>query len=161
MKSIMAEAETNKSTVNTSKLPTNRVETGPAASSNWRSSPAQAPPPSLASAGSSRRPPAGSSPWKSIPTPTSSGLGIPPGNTSPALTPPMTPLMKATRIEGEKVQQSTQRSGSRQVAKSQSQSQSQVQGAGTAQRPGLGPVFSPSKQASSKNASGFGVRKPS
>ncbi|KAI0091451.1 hypothetical protein BDY19DRAFT_1030603 [Irpex rosettiformis] len=158
MKSIMAEAETSKSTMN---RPAGRSGVSPAASTNWRT-----PPPSSTNLAisSSRGSSGGGSPWKSLPPPAASGainLSAT-ASASPVHTPPMTPKIKPTRIESETLLHSPQRSGSRSMAQQQTiQPQPQSASSTTSQRPGMGPVISPARQMSWKNTGVVGVRRPS
>lgn len=156
MKSIMAEAESTQSTAN--KIPTRRA--GVPLTNSPSASPRAPPAPPLPS--SSPRPPG--APWRTLATPTNvSGLLYkPPQPISPSTsqTPPATPVLKASKPEVERSQQSPGRTGSSSRSAIQGQ-QPNASTSASAQRPGMGPVISPSKQKSWKNTNVASVRRAS
>lgn len=121
MKAIMA--ETAASTLRPPQAGPSVPRTSAASDAvNWRSP--QRKPSMSALADNTPRAPAGGSPWKPI-APVSSMANLAAGG-SPVATPPMTPQMRATR--------------------SRDEVSSAKQPAPASPRPGMGPVFSPSKQ---------------
>ncbi|KAI0339735.1 hypothetical protein BDW22DRAFT_1486805 [Trametopsis cervina] len=135
MKTIMAEAEVSRPSG--SKATALRPGLVPTESSNWRSPP----PPTTSSA--SHGPPG--SPWKSLTALTNTNT---PSNLSPVPTPPATPLLRPSRPEVDR--SSTVAGPSRQGPQ-----------ATIPQRPGMGPVISPPRQTSRKNAPVAGIRRAS
>ena len=159
MKAIMAEAETSAKVTSSRPQLTATASVQPrqpsAASDtpNWRTpqrKPVALPPDSPTPGTKTTRAPTGS-PWKSVPS-SVVNLASSAGH-SPVPTPPLTPLMRATKLREDVPAP---------VAPSLSKSQpSQTQMPTQTQRPGMGPMFSPAKQSPVKSSPSSGVRRAS
>ncbi|EKM50804.1 uncharacterized protein PHACADRAFT_213674 [Phanerochaete carnosa HHB-10118-sp] len=141
MKAIMAEAAAS-----TTPRPGPSTPRTPAAASdvnNWRVPQRKPSSAALTDGNAPRSSPSGGSPWKPVLPVTSAMASLAVGSSSPVLTPPMTPQMRATRGRDEAP-----------LAKQPTTAAAQQQ-----QRPGMGPVFSPSKQAAQQKGTASPMRR--